>query len=998
MAEVFGLAANILSVVHITAEVIERLNDFRTQAGGLPKALQAFSNELPALRVCIKRIESAERDGLLPNDSREALKPLMQDCEKQIEALINIINKVQTKGTSDVIRNVKAVASFRYDSEIQYRRTVIREYISTLTSERVISGPSIPVAALPCPLVPKFICPFGQDPNFIERTVLADILAQKAPSSRHALVGGGGMGKSQIAIEYGYRIQKASPDTWVFWVDADNVAKFEDGYRDIAKALRITGSHEKDVNIFRLVYEWLRDGINAPWVMIVDNADDKTVFTSRPPNCEGSDTTKQLREFIPQSPNGSVLVTSRSRDAAFQVTCNYKHIRLVEPMREDEAMQILSNELEGDHDDGEKKLLLKTINYIPLAISHAAANISRRSLPIRDFLQELKDKDETSISLLDENIPQLRRDAGRSNSIIATWKVTFEYVYKTTPSAARLLSLMCLFDRQDIPDALLRGQYGEEVTAASTKPRKPLWKRRFRVHKKGMQISQTDTLLCDFERDWLVLRDFSLIKLSKDRHHFSMHPLVQFTTKKWLVLQKELDSWSQRFISILEAAFHDSDKGDFQECEPFLAHAYAAIPYRPSTGTTTSLRAWASLTRKVARYYDLRAALDTAQKMYRVAAEAYENSLGPNAPETLKCKTQRALVFFHMGQHVEAEQIHREVLHCQREILGNRHIDTLATVDYIGNALSFQNRHREAEALHVEALKARLRTLGPAHESSQNALDQRGNFLLNQGRYIEACQVWREAHEARSKGTQDECDFSWCHKLDLIGLRLQIDGKPMDAEPYFRQSLTEKERTLSIGHSGYPTVLNSVVSLARALAEQEKYAEAEKLFRRAFQWFDNQSWKENPEKLQVIAELAIVLSRQGKSKEAESWASRCLLERNIWLGPEHRETLEIAWTLAGILEMQERYKEALQLYHRAYCGAKQTLGGYHADTRDYERDYNALREKTTKLEANDGAPVTISSPNSNKLVDSLAGVAEAASSKKNEGANLSRNEQNRIQG
>ena len=152
--------------------------------------------------------------------------------------------------------------------------------------------------------------------------------------------------KSQIAIEYGYRVQRDSPSTWVFWIDADNVTKMEEGFREIAKALRIYGSSNRDADVFSLVYDWLRNEANTTWLMIIDNADDKDVFTHRPPKYKGSDQSKEIREFIPQSSNGSVLVTSRSRDAAFQVTCNYKNIKTVEPMSETEALALLQNSLD----------------------------------------------------------------------------------------------------------------------------------------------------------------------------------------------------------------------------------------------------------------------------------------------------------------------------------------------------------------------------------------------------------------------------------------------------------------------------------------------------------------------------------------------------------------------------------------------------------------------------------------------------------------------------
>jgi hypothetical protein len=50
--------------------------------------------------------------------------------------------------------------------------------------------------------------------------------------------------------------------------------------------------------------------------------------------------------------------------------------------------------------------------------------------------------------------------------------------------------------------------------------------------KKQQASPAAKALSCDFEDDWLALRDFSLIKMNKDRKRFSMHSLVQFTMKK----------------------------------------------------------------------------------------------------------------------------------------------------------------------------------------------------------------------------------------------------------------------------------------------------------------------------------------------------------------------------------------------------------------------------------------------------------------------------------
>jgi hypothetical protein len=147
--EAFALATNIASVAHITVEVLQRLNDFKNTVNGVPRALQALSNELPTLKHVLDKMRQAVEDGSVPEDSIEALNPLIADFEEQIRALLAIINKMQPKDPSRIARNLKAVTSFRYDADIKYRESVIRGYASTLSLERIISGPGKDLAGRP---------------------------------------------------------------------------------------------------------------------------------------------------------------------------------------------------------------------------------------------------------------------------------------------------------------------------------------------------------------------------------------------------------------------------------------------------------------------------------------------------------------------------------------------------------------------------------------------------------------------------------------------------------------------------------------------------------------------------------------------------------------------------------------------------------------------------------------------------------------------------------
>ena len=752
--------------------------------------------------------------------------------------------------------------------------------------------------------------------------------------------------KSQLAITYGHRLHQAHPNTWIFWIDAETTTKFEQGFRVIANELRIKGRNDKDADILNLVYEYLHNTNNGRWILILDNADDKNVFTSAPSAYYQARSDKQLRDFLPQSANGSILVTSRSRDAAYYVTCNYKHIFSVEQMTEDEAMALLRSQLDATHHEDEMKTLLKVLCYVPLAVTQAAAYISRRSLPIPDYLRELKRGNRLSTSLLEESSPQLRRDSGRSNSIIATWRVTFEYVRRNAPSAARLLSLMCLFDNQNIPEALLQGQYGEEVSAPLSNTAKEWWRRR-RLHKRwryrGAHVVKS--LPCDFEDDWLMLRDYSLIKVNKDRKHFSMHPMVQFTTEKWLISRKQLDVWSPRFILIMNRNFPDSFAfaSTTKDCERLFAHACAAVSYRPPSTASQSLQDWAAITYKVAGHYSTQDALEIAEKLYHVAAVGFEAALGTCTPQAMECYAQRSSRLCTLGRKPESEAIQRRVLGLQTRFLGEDHHETLETMTVLGEILASSRQESGAEELHVKVLNSRLRVLGPSHEKTQLSFQICGSHYFVHGRYEEAYTIYRQAHEGKRHDAQEKCDWEWAGKLRGMSTSLVLSGKAKDAEFHVREAISE----IGKDPPGLE-LMKTHTQLARVLAGQGDHAGAEKHFETALQWYDAQASSHHTERIEVLRDLSMALCQLGRLDAAVDMARRCLAEGKEMYGPEHYETFAYTWILAGILEKHGDFDEALQLFRKASDGAKELLGEGHVDTTEFEADYTRLARSMAK--------------------------------------------------
>ncbi|KAF2786683.1 hypothetical protein K505DRAFT_289284, partial [Melanomma pulvis-pyrius CBS 109.77] len=507
------------------------------------------------------------------------------------------------------------------------------------------------------PPQPSCFVPFRRDPDFVARATLLDQIRERcaAPASRVALVGLGGVGKSQLAIEHCYRTAEQSPETWVFWVHASNTARLEQSFREIAEQVKVRGYKDPQADVFKLVHDWLRNKQNGRWLLVLDNADDVGVLSPLPGNGQTSSSSSTsalqhpLFRYLPPSTHGSVLVTSRTRRAAIQIVED-SDVIIIEPMHDAAAHALLYNKLgdKVDRSDGIAELA-DALEYMPLALVQAAAYIRERAprCSVRQYLAEYCESDSRKTSLLNQAAGHLRRDEAASNSVLLTWQISFDHIRSSRRSAAHLLSLMSFFDRQGIQDALLR---------------------------RPSSTADDD----GFEEDVVTLRDYSFITVTKDADTFEMHRLVQLATRTWLENRGQLDRWRDRFISNLCAEMPTGRYENWQKCQVLFPHARAALAQRPQD--KKSLKEWALILYKAAWYAGERGRAGEAEHMSTVSMEVRREVCGEEDVDTLNSMALIGLARSRGGRWKEAGSMNRQTLALSEKVLGLEHPDTLTSM------------------------------------------------------------------------------------------------------------------------------------------------------------------------------------------------------------------------------------------------------------------------------------------------------------------------------
>ena len=107
----------------------------------------------------------------------------------------------------------------------------------------------------------SFYLPFLRNRQFVGRSAELDTLKQKQLVNKDcqkvAISSLGGIGKTQVALQFAYYVKEHCPGFSVFWVQALSMETFEHGCMEMAIALGIHQGQESKEDVKKLVQQRL---------------------------------------------------------------------------------------------------------------------------------------------------------------------------------------------------------------------------------------------------------------------------------------------------------------------------------------------------------------------------------------------------------------------------------------------------------------------------------------------------------------------------------------------------------------------------------------------------------------------------------------------------------------------------------------------------------------------------------------------------------------------
>lgn len=526
---------------------------------------------------------------------------------------------------------------------------------------------------------------------------LADLLATFAQAASEpiivAITGIGGVGKTQLVLEY---IKRHRQDyEHIFWIRGDHSALLASDYADLAQRLDVPddGNAAGATSVHQRVRIHLSE-TEEHSLLVFDNA------------ASAAD----LRSYLPQTGFAHVLVTSQNPA--------WRGIGSVLPLTglaESDAVQFIQRRA-GKPDTMEARDLARELGYLPLALEQAAAFLESSGMDISQYLVLLQ---EPRYELLGYGIPL---DEERP-SVAETWSIALERAWTSDAKSIELLMLLAFL----APDGI---RLADIAFAAS------------------QQEGEEAELLADslgLYRLTETLRRYSLVE--SDQTELRMHSLLQ-TFLRGLSTEEVRQAWAAHALVVVWSLFPTDprDPMTWPECARLLNHALVATEHGRSFGVRSEHLG--ALLNQIGIHLSARGQHGEAEKMLRLALEAYQDLFGPDNLPVASSQVNLAASVELLGRLDEAQDLLEQSLRILRhEEPSNPAVRDLLGIasSNLGTVLMRRSMTQEATEQLTKALAIHETLHGSTHPTVAIDRNNIGGILRQEGRWEEALPLYEHA-------------------------------------------------------------------------------------------------------------------------------------------------------------------------------------------------------------------------------------------------------------
>ena len=579
-------------------------------------------------------------------------------------------------------------------------------------------------------------------------------------SAEAVIAGTGGLGKTQLAVEYAWRFAPAYPGG-VFWVAADQGLPALVAQVAEAAAIALDAKADDETRLSQLWHGLNR--LAGASLLVLDN------FPEDEP----------LRSYLPVGARVHTLITTRRQDLGCP------SIRL-DTLSIAEGLRLLNSGSRRFGDEAAE--LVRRLGGLPLALELARAYLNyRRSVTLADLLAELDRSSE--IALLREFAAQYRDQlhTGHDADIVRTFQLSWE----AAPERARaVLRVMAELAPVGVPRALLR-----EV----------------------LELPETAGL-----HDPLGEALDELLRLSLVELDAAASPLAHRLVLAFARYRNEADSASP-FEGCLAALQAELERASLDENAATMRRLEPLVPHGEWLLSRGRLRAADSsgLAGRLGTHFEALGRYADARRAMTAALESAQRAFEPGHPRIATGQSNLALVLKDLGQLEEARDLLREALASDQKTYEPGHPRIATGQSNLATVLRALGQLEEARDLLGEALASDQKTFEPGHPSIATRQSNLAMVLSDLGQWEEARELLGEALASDQK-TFEPGHPSIAIRQSNLALVLKDLGRLEEARELLREALASDQKTFEPGHPSIAIDQSNLAMVLQDLGQLEE--------------------------------------------------------------------------------------------------------------------------------------------------------------------------------
>ncbi|MBW4648872.1 MAG: tetratricopeptide repeat protein [Kastovskya adunca ATA6-11-RM4] len=719
-----------------------------------------------------------------------------------------------------------------------------------------------------------------------------------------AIVGMGGVGKTELAIQYAWQHLQSLGDGagGVCWVDARDGDVGIQLVNFARSLLNLNPPEDWDLPT-QLKYCW-RNWQPGDWLIVID---DVTNYR------------QQVNPYKPpESSQFKVLITTRE-----ELGRPVEHLAL-DKLQPEAALDLLTSlvgvqRIQQESDIAEQ--LCQWLDYLPLGLELVGRYLERDpDLSLKAMLSLLEKKRLRHRSVLEADSMMTAR-LGVADAFELSWE-------RLDEDAQFLGCLLSLFASADIPWDLVKLAYSNMPSS---------------------EEEEIDLDILEEARDELVY--FNLLQRT-GKNTYRVHQLIREFFREKREQPTQVNDFKGWFVTTIVAEAVQIPKSstwqEIKDFAPLIPHVIEVAKDRDLTDfIIDELLIWLFI--GLGSFYEHQGLYAQAEPWFEQCLSVSQARFGAEHPDVATTLNHLANVYHLQGHYSEAESLCRQALELRKRLYGDEHLDIVASLNNLANMYYAQGRYGEAEFLCLQALELGTHLIGEEHSIVSTSLNTLAVLYYSQGRYDDAEPVYVKALEL-GKRLLGENHPDLVLNITNLGTLYESQGRYVEAESLYGQALELNKRFLGENH---PNLAQSLNCLANVYESQKRYTEAETLYKKSLELRIRLLGEKHPDTATSLNNLAYLYCVQNRYEEAEPLHRKALELRKYLLGENHPDVAQSLKNMAGLYLFQSRYSEAESLLVQALKIYQPLLMSDHPHAVDCRESLAMLRSQIFNSTATD---------------------------------------------